>query len=76
MANEKAQQVITIIAEKGYLNLDEVTPEKTWDELGFDSLDTVELIMEFESQFSLIISDEDSEKILTVQDAINYVESH
>lgn len=76
MANDKAQKVIAIIADKGALNLDEVTPEKTWNELGFDSLDIVELIMSLESEFSVIISDEDSEKIETVQNAIDYVENH
>lgn len=76
MANEKAQKVIAIIADKGGLTLDEVTPEKTWSELGFDSLDTVELIMSFESEFAVIISDEDSEKIETVQNAIDFIENH
>jgi acyl carrier protein len=59
-----------------------VEPEKVVDaasfidDLGADSLDTVELVMEFEDEFDLNIPDEDAEKIQTVGDAIKYIESH
>ena len=46
------------------------------DDLGADSLDTVELVMEFEEKFGIEIPDEDAEKIQTVKDAISYVEAH
>ncbi|TDI47158.1 MAG: acyl carrier protein [Acidobacteria bacterium] len=46
------------------------------DDLGADSLDTVELVMALEEEFSIEISDDDAEKIMTVQDAVSYVESH
>ncbi len=55
----------------------EVTPEASFtNDLGADSLDTVELIMEFEKEFNLSIPDDEAEKIGTVGDAINYIESH
>ncbi len=46
------------------------------DDLGADSLDLVELIMAFEDKFKVEISDEDAEKIITVKDALDYIESH
>jgi acyl carrier protein len=55
----------------------EVTPEASFiDALGADSLDTVELVMAFEEEFDIEIPDEAAEKILTVKDAINYVEEN
>jgi acyl carrier protein len=55
----------------------EVTPKASFvDDLGADSLDTVELVMAFEEAFDVEIPDEDAEKIRTVQDAITYIEAH
>jgi len=55
----------------------EVTPEASFtNDLGADSLDTVELIMEFEKEFNLSIPDEEAEKISTVNDAIKYIENN
>lgn len=75
--SEIASRVKAIIADK--LNVDEnevtETAEFTKD-LGADSLDTVELIMEFEKEFGITIPDEDAEKITTVGDAITYIEEH
>jgi len=54
-----------------------VTPEASFTaDLGADSLDTVELVMAFEEEFGCEIPDEEAEKIATVQDAVNYIESH
>ncbi|MCR5261714.1 MAG: acyl carrier protein [Candidatus Gastranaerophilales bacterium] len=54
-----------------------VTPEASFTaDLGADSLDTVELVMAFEEEFGCEIPDEDAEKIATVQDAVNYIESN
>ena len=54
-----------------------VTPEASFTaDLGADSLDTVELVMAFEEEFGCEIPDEEAEKIQTVQDAVNYIESH
>lgn len=54
-----------------------MTPEANFkNDLGADSLDTVELIMEFEKEFEINISDEDAEKITTVGEAINYLQQH
>ena len=61
------------------LSVDEnlVTPEASFTaDLGADSLDTVELVMAFEEEFGCEIPDEEAEKIATVQDAVNYIESH
>jgi acyl carrier protein len=55
----------------------EVTPTASFvDDLGADSLDTVELVMAFEEAFGIEIPDEDAEKIATVKDAIDYIEKH
>jgi len=55
----------------------EVTPEaKFIDDLGADSLDTVELVMALEEEFGIEIPDEDAEKIATVRDAITYIQEH
>ncbi|MEE8400417.1 MAG: acyl carrier protein [Desulfobacterales bacterium] len=70
-------QVKKIIAEKLSVDLDEVVPEATFaDDLGADSLDLVELIMSMEEEFDIDISDEDAEKLTTVQDAISYISEH
>lgn len=68
------QRVKEIIVEQLGVEEDEVTPKASFiDDLGADSLDTVELIMAFEEEFDVEIPDEEAEKIVTVQDAINYV---
>ena len=70
-------KVKKIIAEKLSVDLEEVVPEASFvDDLGADSLDLVELIMSMEEEFDIEISDEDSEKMITVQDAIDYLRSH
>ncbi|MDE5773550.1 MAG: acyl carrier protein [Muribaculaceae bacterium] len=70
-------RVKNIIVEKLTVDESEVTPAAEFNkDLGADSLDTVELIMEFEKEFGIQIPDEDAEKITTVGDAINYIESH
>ena len=61
------------------LSVDEalVTPEASFtNDLGADSLDTVELVMAFEEEFGCEIPDEEAEKILTVEDAVKYIEAH
>jgi len=71
------EKVKSIIVER--LNVDEkdVTKEASFiDDLGADSLDTVELVMALEEEFGLEIPDEEAEKIVTVGDAVNYIESH
>ncbi len=69
-----ASKVRAIIADQLMVDLDEVTDEASFvEDLGADSLDTVELIMEFEDEFGVEISDEDAEKIATVGEAITYM---
>jgi acyl carrier protein len=59
------------------VNDTEVTPKASFvDDLGADSLDTVELVMAFEEAFDVEIPDDEAEKIRTVQDAISYIEAH
>ncbi|MBC8199936.1 MAG: acyl carrier protein [Desulfobacterales bacterium] len=66
-----------IIAEKLSVDLNEVVPEASFvDDLGADSLDLVELIMSMEEEFDIEIDDEDAEKMLTVKDAIDYINKH
>ncbi len=70
-------RVKQIIVEQLGVEEAEVTPSASFvDDLGADSLDTVELVMAFEEAFDLEIPDEDAEKIRTVQDAITYIEQH
>ena len=72
-----AQRVKKIIIEKLGVEESEVTPEASFNnDLGADSLDTVELIMEFEKEFELSIPDEHAENIATVGNAIAYLEQH
>ncbi|MCK4553572.1 acyl carrier protein [Candidatus Parcubacteria bacterium] len=67
-------KVKEIVAEKLSVELDEVIPEASFtDDLGADSLDLVELIMSMEEAFDVEIADEEAEKLLTVQDAIDYI---
>lgn len=74
--SEIASRVKAIIADKLNVDETEVTENAEFTkDLGADSLDTVELIMEFEKEFGITIPDEDAEKIQTVQDAISYVEN-
>lgn len=75
--SEIQSKVTEIIVEKLGVSAAEVTPEASFTEqLGADSLDTVELIMEFEKEFGLQIPDEEAEKIKTVGEAVEYIESH
>ncbi|MBD5268835.1 MAG: acyl carrier protein [Bacteroides sp.] len=72
-----ANRVKDIIVDKLTVDEAEVTPTAEFSkDLGADSLDTVELIMEFEKEFGISIPDEDAEKIVTVGDAVSYIESH
>ena len=75
--SDVADKIKQIVVE--HLGVDEakVTPEASFiDDLGADSLDTVELVMAFEEAFDIEIPDEDAEKIRTVQDAVSYIEQH
>ena len=71
------QKIREIVAEQLGVDVEEVTAEASFiDDLGADSLDTVELVMALEEAFSVEIPDEEAEKIKTVNDAIAYIESH
>jgi len=75
--SEIAEKVKSIIVEKLGVEESEVTPEASFtNDLGADSLDTVELIMEFEKEFNQTIPDDQAEKILTVGQAIDFLEKN
>ena len=75
--SEVAQRVKSIIVDKLGVEESEVTETASFtNDLGADSLDTVELIMEFEKEFNISIPDDQAEKISSVGDAIAYVEQH
>ena len=75
--SEIAERVKAIIVDKLSVEESEVTNEASFtNDLGADSLDTVELIMEFEKEFNISIHDDQAEKITTVGDAIKYVEDN
>jgi len=75
--SDVASRVKAIIVDKLSVEESEVTNDASFtNDLGADSLDTVELIMEFEKEFNLSIPDDAAEKISTVADAIAYVETH
>jgi acyl carrier protein len=75
--SEVASRVKAIIVDKLSVEESEVTNEASFtNDLGADSLDTVELIMEFEKEFNISIPDDQAEKIVTVGDAIAYVEAN
>ena len=75
MAESIEDKVKDIIVEQLGVNEEQVTPDaKFIDDLGADSLDTVELVMAFEEEFDIEVPDEEAEKLTSVGDVINYVE--
>ncbi|MFN0245087.1 MAG: acyl carrier protein [Planctomycetota bacterium] len=70
------ERVIKIVCDQMGTTADKVTRETSFiNDLGADSLDTVELVMEFEDEFEISIPDEDAEKIQTVGNAVDYIKS-
>ena len=75
--SEIQEKVVKIIVDKLGVKESEVTLDATFTgDLGADSLDTVELVMEFEKAFGVQVADEDAEKFQTVGDVINYIEAN
>jgi acyl carrier protein len=75
--NSIEQKVTDIIVEQLSVNAEQVNPDaKFIEDLGADSLDTVELVMAFEEEFSIEVPDEEAEKLQTVGDVIRFVESN
>lgn len=77
MSGSIRDRVVDIVCEQMGASKEKVTEATSFiNDLGADSLDTVELVMEFEDEFDLNIPDEDAEKIQTVGDAVKYIEEH
>ena len=77
MSAETLNKVVEIVVDKLGVEQNKVTDNaKVIDDLGADSLDTVELIMEFEDEFSIEIPDEDAETILSVKEAVEYIDNN
>lgn len=75
--NDVAERIIEIVAEKMGKPKEEISAEKSFvNDLGADSLDTVELMMDIEDEFDLSIPEEEAQKIVTIGDAIKYVQEH
>ena len=75
--SDTAERVKKIVVEHLGVDADKVTEAASFiDDLGADSLDTVELVMAFEEEFGIEIPDEDAEKITRVKEAVEYIESH
>ncbi len=73
---ETEEKVKEIISKHLGIDIEKVTPESSFmDDLGADSLDTVELVMAFEETFNIEIPDEDAEKITKVQDSVSYIKN-
>ncbi|SFP06433.1 acyl carrier protein [Salibacterium halotolerans] len=75
MAENTLERVKKIVAERLDVEESDITREAAFkDDLGADSLDVVELVMELEDEFDLEISDEEAEKIVSVADVVNYID--
>lgn len=76
MGTSIEDKVKEIVSDKLNVEVVDINPESGFSDLGSDSLDTVELLMEFEKEFEIKIPDEDAEKVNTVGDAIDYIKAH
>ena len=75
--SEVLNKVVDIVCDQLSVNKDDVNPESSFvDDLGADSLDTVELVMAFEEEFELEIPDDEAEKITTIQSAVEWIEGN
>ena len=70
------EKIAKYLSEQMDIPVEDITPDTTFESLGIDSLDTVELVMALEEAFGCEIPDEDAEKITTVQLAIDYINAH
>jgi acyl carrier protein len=77
MSQSIEERVIKIVSQRLGDQNEKITSDASFiDDLGFDSLDTVELVMDFEEEFSVEIPDDAAEKIQTIKDAVEFIEAH
>lgn len=77
MEDQQYDKLKAMVAERLHVSEDDITPQSSFvEDLHADSLEVVELIMALEDEFGITIPDEDAEKIVTVQDALNYLNTH
>jgi acyl carrier protein len=76
MSNVDADKIKAIIAEQISIKVEEIVDTSSFADLGFDSLDTVELVMKLEEELDIEIPDSEAEKLKTVKDVIDYVTAH
>ena len=75
--SEVLNKVVDIVCDQLSVNKEDVNPESSFvEDLGADSLDTVELVMAFEEEFELEIPDDEAEKITTIQSAVEWIEGN
>lgn len=73
---EKGQKVLQLIAGKADVEIEELKPTDKWADIGLDSLDVVELLMEVEDQLGFRFSEDDQSQMATIGDVLKYVEAH
>ena len=70
------EKIAKYLSEQMDISMDEITPDTTFESLGIDSLDTVEMVMDLEDQFGIMVEDDQIMKLRTVGDVVDYIEKN